>query len=392
MPCERLGQVCLAGPWRPVEDHLLALPEQVSDLLQLARTPNREARAPHSVMQEQLNRDDTRLWGLLCNGTTLRLLRDSATLISQSYVEFDLRAIFEGELFSDFVLLYLACHESRFATHGDADSGEGAPESCYLEQWRTASATQGERVLDQLRKGVEQAISILGTGFIAHPSNPQLRLRLEKNELRFDDLNRALLRVVYRMLFWFVAEDRDALLIPMPGVSAETPPHPRRPVRRQPIWPADCPDASMITLPRDPAAQSYFVRTAQYGRSGCVSLYAAIACSGMLPSPPVSKPALAAQSLTSRVLACHRDPVISARGGRVRAIRMASATSSSARRVRFIASSANTERASSSTVRPGRARSSARTVSASSSRLKTRTGLSNKPTGGRTGRDTMQPG
>ena len=55
----------------------------------------------------------------------------------------------------------------------------------------------------------------------------------------------------------------------------------------------------------------------------------------MLPSAPVSKPALAAQSLTSWVLACHRDPVISARDGRVRAIRMASATSSSARRVRF---------------------------------------------------------
>ena len=136
------------------------------------RTPNREARAPHSVMQEQLNRDDTRLWGLLCNGTTLRLLRDSATLISPSYVEFDLRAIFDGELFSDFVLLYVACHESRFAVHGD-----GGPESCYLEQWRTASANQGERVLDQLRNGVEQAISILGTGFIAHPVNPQLRVR-----------------------------------------------------------------------------------------------------------------------------------------------------------------------------------------------------------------------
>jgi hypothetical protein len=179
------------------------------------RTPNREARAPHSVMQEQLNRDDTRLWGLLCNGTTLRLLRDSATLISQSYVEFDLRAIFDGELFSDFVLLYVACHESRFATHGD-----GGPETCYLEQWRTASANQGERVLDQLRKGVEQAISILGTGFIAHPANPKLRAQLEKNELRLDDLNRALLRVVYRMLFWFVAEDRDALLIP---ISNDTP-------------------------------------------------------------------------------------------------------------------------------------------------------------------------
>ena len=180
------------------------------------RTPHREARAPQSVMQEQLNRDDSRLWGILCNGVTLRLLRDSATLVGSSYVEFDLKAIFDGELFSDFVLLYLACHESRFAAQGD-----GGPESCYLEQWRAFTAAQGERALNQLRTGVTTAISILGTGFISHPGNPQLRLRLANDELRLDDLNRALLRLVYRILFWFVAEDRDALLIP--NVSAETP-------------------------------------------------------------------------------------------------------------------------------------------------------------------------
>ena len=180
------------------------------------KTPHREARAPQSVMQEQLNRDDSRLWGILCNGVTLRLLRDSATLVGSSYVEFDLKAIFDGELFSDFVLLYLACHESRFAVQG-----EGGPESCYLEQWRAFAAAQGERALDQLRTGVTQAIAIFGTGFISHPGNPQLRLRLANDELRLDDLNRALLRLVYRILFWFVAEDRDALLIP--NVSAETP-------------------------------------------------------------------------------------------------------------------------------------------------------------------------
>jgi hypothetical protein len=179
------------------------------------RTPHREARAPQSVMQEQLNRDDTRLWGILCNGVTLRLLRDSATLVGSSYVEFDLKAIFDGELFSDFVLLYLACHESRFAVQGD-----GGPESCYLEQWRSFAAAQGERALEQLRTGVTRAIAILGTGFISHPNNPQLRHRLGNDELRLDDLNRALLRLVYRILFWFVAEDRDALLIP--DVSAET--------------------------------------------------------------------------------------------------------------------------------------------------------------------------
>ena len=65
---------------------------------------------------------------------------------------------------------------------------------------------------------MEQAIAILGTGFISHKDNPQLRARLDPGtaDLRLDDLNRALLRLVYRMLFWFVAEDRDALLVPDP--------------------------------------------------------------------------------------------------------------------------------------------------------------------------------
>jgi hypothetical protein len=204
--------------WTRILLRELGFPHQVPDYVAIRllswdidldhRTPHREARAPQSVLQEQLNRDDSRLWGLLCNGTTLRLLRDSATLVGSSYVEFDLRAIFDGELFSDFVLLYLVCHESRFAVQ------DGGPESCYLEQWRGLSAEQGERALDQLRKGVEQAIAILGTGFISHPANPQLRHRLANDELRLDDLNRALLRLVYRVLFWFVAEDRGALLQP----------------------------------------------------------------------------------------------------------------------------------------------------------------------------------
>jgi hypothetical protein len=68
---------------------------------------------------------------------------------------------------------------------------------------------------------------------------------------------------------------------------------------------------------------------------------------GMLPSLAIWKPARSAQVLTSRVLACYREPVISGRGFRARAMRMASATSSAARRLRFMASSANTARESS---------------------------------------------
>ncbi len=208
------GTVELEGKAFPVSHRSGSLPVHLlgwgTDLDH--RTPNVTARAPQSMLQELLNRDQNRLWALLSNGVTLRLLRDSAVLVGSAHIEFDLQAIFDGELFSDFVLLYLACHETRFASQG------GGPESCYLEQWRTIAAEQGERALDQLRKGVEAAIAILGTGFLSCPDNPQLRARLDPaaSDLRLDDLNRALLRLVYRILFWFVAEDRGALLIPDP--------------------------------------------------------------------------------------------------------------------------------------------------------------------------------
>ncbi len=55
--------------------------------------------------------------------------------------------MFDGELFADFVLLYLVCHESRFEAHDD-----GGPQSCYLEQLARLDAEQGERALDQLRE------------------------------------------------------------------------------------------------------------------------------------------------------------------------------------------------------------------------------------------------
>jgi hypothetical protein len=177
------------------------------------KTPQITARPPQSMLQELLNRSDDFLWALLSNGSVLRLLRDSTVLAGQAYVEFDLEAIFDGEIFSDFVCMYLLCHASRFSP---VDGG--GPASCYLEQWRAFAADQGQRALAQLRRGVEQAISLLGTGFLAHPDNQHLRARLDplSGELRIEDFNRSLLRLVYRLLFWFVAEDRDVLLDPGP--------------------------------------------------------------------------------------------------------------------------------------------------------------------------------
>ncbi|MGK5446696.1 Eco57I restriction-modification methylase domain-containing protein [Streptomyces radiopugnans] len=160
-----------------------------------------------SMLQDCLNRTEAHLWAVLTNGRRLRLLRDSSSFATAAYVDFDLEAIFDGELFSEFVLLYCVLHASRFEVPEGA-----APSGCWLEKWRTEAVTSGARALDQLRLGVQNALTVLGTGFLRHPENTGLRGDTDPKALRD-----ALLRLVYRLLFVFVAEDRDALLDPAAG-------------------------------------------------------------------------------------------------------------------------------------------------------------------------------
>jgi hypothetical protein len=167
-------------------------------------------RPPYSTVQELLNRSDTHLWGFVSNGLRLLLLRDSSSLVRQAFVEFDLEAMFEGEVFSDFVVLYLVCHQSRV----EVRSEETGPASCWLERWRAEAVASGTRALDSLRDGVTDALRTLGQGFLAHPANGELRARLADGRLSGQDYYRALLRLVYRLLFCFVAEDRQVLLAP----------------------------------------------------------------------------------------------------------------------------------------------------------------------------------
>lgn len=164
------------------------------------------AGSPHSMMQVFLNRKDEHLWGILSNGYQLRILRDNLSLTRQAYIEFDLEAMMEGEVYSDFVLLYLLCHQSRV----EADNIN----HYWLEKWRKAAEEQGKRALEDLRTGVEKAINCLGMGFLDHPHNTALRDALADGALDKQDYYRELLRLVYRMLFLFVAEDRNLLHLP----------------------------------------------------------------------------------------------------------------------------------------------------------------------------------
>lgn len=170
--------------------------------------------SPHSLMQEYLNRSDDVQWGVISNGLGLRILRDNATLTRQAYIEFDLESMFDGEIYSDFVLLWLICHQSRFET------AEKQTE-CLLEKWSKSAQESGTRALDDLRRGVEEAIVSFGQGFLQHPLNGELRNRLKNGDLSAQDYYRQLLRLVYRLIFLFAAEDRDLLLLPGAAVEAQ---------------------------------------------------------------------------------------------------------------------------------------------------------------------------
>ena len=158
---------------------------------------------PHGLVQEFLNRSDAHLWAIVSNGLRLRVLRDNQALSRQSFLDFDLEAMFSGEVYSDFVLLWLMAHATRFMPR-DGDR----PETCRLEQWTQEAERIGTRALGALRRGVERALAILGAGFTGHPKNEALREALRSGSLTPTGLHEQLLRVVYRLIFLFVAEDR----------------------------------------------------------------------------------------------------------------------------------------------------------------------------------------
>ncbi len=162
--------------------------------------------SPHGLVQELLNRSEQHLWGFVSNSLRLRILRDNRSLTRQAYVEMDLEGMLEGELYSEFVPLWLLCYQSGVEAQ--------RPEECWLEKWSALGQTEGTRALEALRDGVKDAIAKLGSGFIGHPANKALRERLRSGALSGQHLYRQVLRLVYRLIFLFVAEDRDALFDP----------------------------------------------------------------------------------------------------------------------------------------------------------------------------------
>jgi hypothetical protein len=161
-------------------------------------------KSPFQLTQEYLNAAPNSLWGLCTNGRAIRLVRDADTLTRPAYLEFDLATILrEGEdRYADFAALWRLLHGSR------AGAVKSLPADCAWEKWKTEGHSLGLRVRDGLRKGVTEALLILGNGFLAHRDNTALRERLGGGSLSKDAYFQQLLRLVYRCLFLFCAEER----------------------------------------------------------------------------------------------------------------------------------------------------------------------------------------
>src|SRR6266540_1202918 len=170
-----------------------------------ARPPSGRPRlSPHALLQEYLNSTE-HLWGIVTNGERLRLLRDSSRFTRPAYVEFDLRAMFEGEKFSEFALLYRLIHRSRLPQ----DSTDAS--SCLLEKYHQQAVETGGRVREKLRDGVELALRTLGSSLLEHPANAALRAKLEEGRLTPLGYYRQLLKLIYRLLFLMVVEERGLI-------------------------------------------------------------------------------------------------------------------------------------------------------------------------------------
>ncbi len=160
-------------------------------------------RSPTVLLQDWLNANPDYYWGLVFSGDRVRLMRDNASLTRPAWIEADLGAIFRDEMFADFAALWLLIHASRFGAEGAGAS------DCALERWREAGMRAGTSARERLRVNVEEALMALGQGIL--DANPAIRERLDNNQLTMPHLFEQMLRVVYRLIFLGVAEDRDLL-------------------------------------------------------------------------------------------------------------------------------------------------------------------------------------
>ena len=194
----------------PARDHLpVHLIGWHESLDRRSTVPNAPRMSPHGLVQEYLNLTE-HLYGIVSNGRLIRLLRDSSRLVKLTFIEFDLERIFTEELFADFALFYRLLHASRLPVRQDAVAE--AP----IEIYHQDSLDSGSRIRDGLSTAVHRVILDLANGLLNHPANDRLRqlAATDPNGSFSADFYAHLLRLIYRLLFLMVIEERGLAHVP----------------------------------------------------------------------------------------------------------------------------------------------------------------------------------
>ncbi len=175
-----------------------------NDELDRKRTDRGPRMSPHGLLQEYLNLTE-HLYGIVSNGLRLRLLRDSSRLVKLSYIEFDLERMMRENHYADFAIMYRLIHASRMPAdiHSSAES--------LIELFHQESLDSGSRIRDGLSEAVEKCIKDFANGFLSHPDNESLRETIREGRLSAEEFYHCQLRLIYRLLFLMVIEERDLI-------------------------------------------------------------------------------------------------------------------------------------------------------------------------------------
>lgn len=171
---------------------------------------DRQRKSPHATMLEYLNNTEN-VYGIVANGQTLRLLRNTGQLVKLTYIEFDLRRMLEEDKYTEFCLMFRLLHASRFKVAGD--------EACIFENWFNMSIASGNRIRDGLSDAVKMTMEIIGQAAVrGHGAgNEALRQAILDHSFSARRFNKELIHFIYRLLFLFIIEERNLVYqIPEP--------------------------------------------------------------------------------------------------------------------------------------------------------------------------------
>lgn len=160
--------------------------------------------SPQGMVQEYLNVTE-HVYGIATNGYFLRLIRDSGRLVKMAYIELNIKKLLDEDKYSEFNVLYRLIHASRFP------KSRNETQQSILETYYRESIETGNRIREELSDAVKKSLLALGNGFLQHPANEKLRLRMQSGDLTPKEYYRQLLRIIYRLLFLMVTEDRKLI-------------------------------------------------------------------------------------------------------------------------------------------------------------------------------------